>query len=192
MATSDRTRRPRADFTRNRAEILESADRQFAAAGVTTSLEAVAREAGVGSATLYRHFPTRDDLLAEVLQRRTVWIEAERDRIMDIDDTGAALTEWLMALETFFSEFDGLPDPLRNAYLEEHNPLATTCTGFIDLTDIFVSRAQADGKAKVWLRGRDLFLAALSLSWIRGATLADDSSQDHLRELVVHGWAAER
>jgi AcrR family transcriptional regulator len=76
--TSDaRARRPRADFERNRSEILAQAERHFAAEGVGASLEAVARDAGVGSATLYRHFPTRDALLAEVLERRATQIEAE-------------------------------------------------------------------------------------------------------------------
>jgi len=188
VAEAANGRRPRADFARNRAGILDSAERQFSAEGVNASLETVARGAGVGSATLYRHFPTREALLAELLERRIVQIESERSRIDRMDDTGEALAAWLVALEDFFAAFDGLPGPLRDAMLEEHNPLTTTCTGFIDSTDTFLAAAQRDGKARESLRGRDLFLAALTLSWIRGASLADRDSQRQLRALISDGW----
>lgn len=189
MAEQATTRRkPRADYARNRDEILASAEKRFAEQGINSSLETVARDAGVGSATLYRHFPTRDALLAEVLQRRNDQLDAERVRLDRLDDSVAALEEWLLALEDFFCAFDGLPGPLRSAFAEEHNPLALTCTGFIDGTEHFLSAAQKDGRAHAWLRGRDLFLAALTLSWVRGASLADESSQSHLRELIAGGW----
>lgn len=181
-------RKPRADYARNRDEILASAEKAFSEQGINSSLETVAQDAGVGSATLYRHFPTRDALLAEVLQRRNDQLDAERVRLDQLEDSGAALQQWLLALEDFFCAFDGLPGPLRTAFAEEHNPLALTCTGFIDSTDHFLSAAQDDGRAHAWLRGRDLFLAALSLSWVRGASLADESSQTHLRALIAGGW----
>ena len=59
-------RPPRADASRNRAQLLEVASRVFAAAETEPSLREIAREAGVGIATLYRHFPTREDLVAAV------------------------------------------------------------------------------------------------------------------------------
>ncbi|WP_406121467.1 TetR/AcrR family transcriptional regulator [Streptomyces canus] len=58
-----RGRKPRADVQRNRAALLETAQRHFLRHGVGTSLEAVAREAGVGPGTLYRHFPEHPDCL---------------------------------------------------------------------------------------------------------------------------------
>ncbi|NGP04957.1 TetR/AcrR family transcriptional regulator [Rhodococcus sp. 14C212] len=183
-------RRPRADFERNRTEILESAERRFAEEGVGTSLEAVARDAGVGSATLYRHFPTRDALLAELLSRRQSQLESEKERIEQLADSGAALEQWLAALEEFFGAFEGLPGPLRSAFLAEHNPLAVSCTGFIDLTGQFLAAAQRDGRAHSWIRARDLFLAALALSWVRGASLADETSHHHLRALIRDGYVS--
>jgi AcrR family transcriptional regulator len=183
-------RRPRADFARNRQEILGSAERQFTAEGVNSSLETVAKNAGVGSATLYRHFPTREALLAEVLQGRSDRLDTETERIAAIVDPGTALTEWLLAMEDFFAAFEGLTGPLRDAFLAEHNPLTTTCSGFIDVTEKFLTAAQSAGVARSDLRARDLFLATLMLSWIRGAALADESSQPHMRLLVEQGWAA--
>ncbi|WOC60962.1 TetR/AcrR family transcriptional regulator [Paenarthrobacter sp. AT5] len=184
------SRRPRADSERNRSEILNQAEKHFSNHGVNASLETVARSAGVGSATLYRHFPTRDDLLAELLQDRNTRLDGERARIKTLADSGAALNLWLAALESYFAAFDGLPEPLRNALLEEQNPLATTCYGFIEYTDEFLAAAQRDGKASPSVRGRDLFLAALAFSWVRGAALADDSSLHHLHDLIAEGYTA--
>jgi AcrR family transcriptional regulator len=189
MAAEPRVRRPRADFERNRVEILAQADRHFSAEGVGASLEAVARDAGVGSATLYRHFPTRDALLAEVLARRATQLDAEIERIETLDDSDAALEAWLLAMEDFFGAYEGLPGPLRSAFLEKHNPLATTCVGFIELTDRLLRAAQEDGHARPEVRGRDLFLGALAISWLRGAAMADSSSRRHLRDLLKHSYA---
>lgn len=60
------SRKPRADAERNRLRLLEAARAAFSKGGTTVSLEEIARQAGVGIGTLYRHFPTRDALIAEV------------------------------------------------------------------------------------------------------------------------------
>ena len=64
-----RKRRPRADAVRNRERVLEAAKAVFSAGGSEASLEAVARHAGVGIGTLYRHFPTREALFEAVYRR---------------------------------------------------------------------------------------------------------------------------
>src|SRR5579863_8618847 len=61
-----RDRKPRADGQRNRARLLDVAKQEFTRAGANASLEAIAKQAGVGPGTLYRHFPTREDLLQAV------------------------------------------------------------------------------------------------------------------------------
>ena len=70
MRLSDKsTRKPRADAVRNRERVLEAAKAVFSAGGAEASLEAVARAAGVGIGTLYRHFPTREALFEAVYRR---------------------------------------------------------------------------------------------------------------------------
>ena len=64
--STPREKKPRADALRNRERILEEAKKAFTRAGADISLEEVARQAGVGPGTLYRHFPTRDALLESV------------------------------------------------------------------------------------------------------------------------------
>ena len=66
---TDQTRKPRADAVRNRERVLEAAKAVFSAGGPEASLEAVAKRAGVGIGTLYRHFPTREALFEAVYRR---------------------------------------------------------------------------------------------------------------------------
>jgi AcrR family transcriptional regulator len=92
-------RRPRADVQRNRAALLEAAQRHFLRFGVGTWLEAVAKEAGVGPGTLYGHFPTREALLAAVLQARSEELMARRADIAQLGDASEALRQWLRAAD---------------------------------------------------------------------------------------------
>ncbi|MHC5557866.1 TetR/AcrR family transcriptional regulator [Kocuria sp. U4B] len=183
------TRRPRTDARRNRTRILEVAEEFFAEAGITGSLDALAKRAGVGAGTLYRHFPNRDALLAALLQARNEDLEARHRAIREETDSAAALEQWLEALGEWVTAFDGLSDPLRAALSEESSPLAITCQGFITTTDEFLAAAQREGTARPWVRGRDLFLAALATAWVRGAAMSDEASAQAMRDMVRSGWA---
>ena len=68
--TAARERRPRTDAQRNRTHILDVAEQYFAEHGITGSLDAIAKRAGVGPGTLYRHFPNREALLDALLTAR--------------------------------------------------------------------------------------------------------------------------
>ncbi len=191
--TTARERRPRTDAQRNRAHILDVAERHFAEHGVTSSLDAIAKRAGVGAGTLYRHFPNRDALLDALLTARAEELVARRDAIRhDERDATEALAQWLDALGAWATAFDGLPEPLRMAVSEETSPLALTCQGFVTTTDEFLTAAQEAGGARPGVRGRDLFLGVLATSWVSGAAMADESSTAALNALMRAGWERPR
>ena len=184
------TRRPRTDAQRNRSLILEVAEQYFAEHGIAGSMDAIAKRAGVGAGTLYRHFPNRDALLAALLQARDEELEARRNAIQgEGSDATEALARWLDALVEWVTAFDGLPEPLRAALSVEGSPLALTCQGFITATEHFLRAAQHEGGAQPWVRGRDLFLSALATGWVSGAAMADESSAQALRAVMRSGWA---
>ncbi|MGY0063613.1 TetR/AcrR family transcriptional regulator [Streptomyces sp. LZ34] len=189
-ARGQQGRRPRADVQRNRAALLEAAQRHFLRYGVSASLEAVAKEAGVGPATLYRHFPTREALLAAVLQTRSEELVARRADIAQLGDASEALRQWLRAMEEYFSAFSGLPEPLMAAAREQEpgNPLTLPCDTLIATTDEYVRAAQLSGQARPSVEGYDLFLAAVSVAWIRGTGATDEESLDRLRALIESGY----
>lgn len=186
-------RRPRSDKQRNRSLILDVAEQYFSEHGISGSMDAIAKRAGVGAGTLYRHFPTRDALLAALLQARDDELVAERGRLRATEqDAATVLDAWLGALGRWASAFDGLPEPLRAALGEEHNPLALTCQGYIDDTDTFLQGAKREGTARTEVRARDLFLAVLATSWVRGAALADEATPEALDSLTRRGWTSGR
>jgi AcrR family transcriptional regulator len=169
--------------------LLQVAEQHFSEHGVASSLEAIAKRAGVGAGTFYRHFPNREALLAALLQARADELVARRDAIRQQErDTTTALTLWLDALSEWATAFDGLPEPLRAAATEDASPLALTCQGYITTTDEFLHAAQRDGGARPEVRGRDLFLGVLAISWVRGAAMADETSPQALSALLRTGW----
>ncbi|MFF2644626.1 TetR/AcrR family transcriptional regulator [Streptomyces niveus] len=102
----------RADARRNYARILAVAEEEVAAHGVDASLEQIARTAGVGSATVRRHFPSRAALLNAVFSERVEALCARARELTDADDARAALLEWLGALTTYAASARGLADAL--------------------------------------------------------------------------------
>src|SRR5215472_848185 len=110
--TAKPTRRPRADGERNRTRLIAAAKRACAERGAAVSLEHIAREADVSIATLYRHFPTRDELIAAVYQQEvTVLIEAA-DQLMTDREPVAALREWLMLFVEFLGAKHGMAEAM--------------------------------------------------------------------------------
>jgi AcrR family transcriptional regulator len=183
-------RRPRSDKQRNRSHILQIAEQYFTEHGINGSLDAIAKRAGIGPGTLYRHFPTRESLLAALLQARDEELDARREAIRQEPDAARALARWLDAVGEWATAFDGLPEPLREALTENKSPLTLTCQGFITYTDEFLHAAQREGKARNEVRARDLFLSVIATSWVRNAAMAEESSPSALHDLMRTGWAA--
>ncbi|MGY3424146.1 AcrR family transcriptional regulator [Bradyrhizobium sp. F1.13.4] len=92
---TDQTRKPRADAVRNRERVLEAAKAVFNAGGPEASLEAVAKRAGVGIGTLYRHFPTREDLFEAVYRREVEQLSELAEQLKNAKDPVDALRRWL-------------------------------------------------------------------------------------------------
>ena len=89
-------RRPRADALRNRERILEVAKQQFSRAGGDASLDDIAKQAGVGPGTLYRHFPTRENLLKAVYRTEMEKLAAAERKLAETMPPIEALRAWLL------------------------------------------------------------------------------------------------
>jgi AcrR family transcriptional regulator len=93
--SQDTDRKPRADSVRNRELLLNTAKAAFAEVGADVALEEIARRAGVGIGTLYRHFPTRDALMAAVYRREVDQLSAAAERLLAEGPPLKALEVWL-------------------------------------------------------------------------------------------------
>jgi AcrR family transcriptional regulator len=111
-------RAPRADATRNRERLLAAAKAVFSAGGAEASLEAVARRAGVGIGTLYRHFPTREALFEAVYRREVDELAALAERLRAEAPPGEALRQWVRANVEFVATKKGMAAALA---LAAHN-----------------------------------------------------------------------
>lgn len=89
-------RKPRADAQRNRARILEIAKHAFTKSGANISLDDVARQAGIGAGTLYRHFPTRDALLEAVYRSEVEKLAAAEREFAETMPPIEALRAWML------------------------------------------------------------------------------------------------
>jgi AcrR family transcriptional regulator len=89
-------RKPRADAQRNRERILEVAKQEFTRSGASASLEEIAKKAGVGPGTLYRHFPTREELLVAVYRSEMEKLAAAERTFADTLPPVKALRAWLL------------------------------------------------------------------------------------------------
>ncbi|WP_205698733.1 TetR/AcrR family transcriptional regulator [Conexibacter sp. SYSU D00693] len=93
--TAEPDRPLRADARRNRERILAAAKQLLAEAGADAQMDDIARRAGVGVGTLYRHFPTKDELLGALLKQKFVELKARAERHLELDDPWEGLTGML-------------------------------------------------------------------------------------------------
>jgi AcrR family transcriptional regulator len=111
MAQPDRPLR--ADAARNRARVLEVAYDTFAAQGLSVPIDEIARRAGVGAGTVYRHFPTKEDLFRAVVEDRIQRIVNDGRALVAGDDPGEALFTFLRSMVLEWGATDrGLTDAL--------------------------------------------------------------------------------
>ncbi|MEJ2816823.1 TetR/AcrR family transcriptional regulator [Caulobacter sp. CCG-8] len=96
--SAPKARKPRADSLRNRDLLLTAAKAAFTETSADAPLEDIARRAGVGIGTLYRHFPTREALIAAVYAREVGQLSASADALLAERSAGEALEAWLNLL----------------------------------------------------------------------------------------------
>jgi AcrR family transcriptional regulator len=118
------TRPLRADAQRNRDRLLEVAVRAFSTEGPEVTLEAVAKEAGVGIGTLYRHFPTREALVEAAYRSELLRLCAAADELVADEPGDVALRTWMDRFVDYMTTKRGMADALRAVIASGLNPYA--------------------------------------------------------------------
>ena len=136
---SSPSRRPRADAARNRERLIEAASAAFATGAKEVSLEAIARDAGVGIGTLYRHFPIRDALVEVVHRDGLATVLARADELLAEHDPATALRLWMDDYAQFVARKRGMAESLRAlskagviAASDTHSRISDTLQKFLD------------------------------------------------------------
>lgn len=161
--TADRPRR--ADARRNRDAILDAARETFEAEGVLAPLDGIAVRAGVGNATLYRNFPTRDDLLSAVMASGIETAAADADALAQELSPRDALAEWLVRLTWQLRIWHDLPYCVATSQADPESPVGAACHPLLITTRSLLDAAQAAGDADATVTAEEVFELATTLSW---------------------------
>jgi len=187
----DGPRALRADARRNYDQLVKAASAQFTEYGAGASLEDIAKRAGVGIGTLYRHFPTRDDLIAKVVAESTAAIVARGHALLDAASPSVALARWLRELVTFVTTYRGLTAALAASYVGSGTELCVYCDLMSEAGGALLARAQAAGEIRRDANVREIILTAHSAAWIAEQT-KDPAAVDRLLGILFDGLRANR
>lgn len=181
-------RAQRADAKRNVERLLEAARVAIARDGPDASLDDIARDAGVGSGTLYRHFPTRVALLEAVYRDEVGRLCAEGDRLLESDaEPGEALSEWLQTYVSFGAVKRGLMGPLTTA-LGQDSDLFATCKSMVKSTGgQLVERAQAAGAIREDVNVTDVLMLASAIAHAGELTREGSDLSGRLLAVAIDG-----
>jgi len=193
LLTPPKAKRPRslrADAQRNCEGLLAAADAEFAARGADASLEDIARRAKVGIGTLYRHFPTREDLLARVLNDSTDVIVARGRELLEGPSPGANLIQWIRELVDYTTTYRGLSAALANGFIAESGTrLCSNCDVISSVGAALLSRAQAAGEVRPDAQVVEVILSAHSAAWV-GEQTKDRGAVERLLGILFDGLRA--
>lgn len=145
----------RADAARNRARVLEVAYETFAAEGLAVPIDEIARRAGVGPGTIYRHFPTKEALFEAVISDRVRVIVAQGRQLL-AEDPATALFEFLRAMVRTSAFDHGLIDALERYGVDFEAAAPGAEATFLGLTDDLLTAAQRAGTVRTDIGAAEL------------------------------------
>ena len=178
----------RADAQRNYQRLLGAAAAAFAERGADdVSLEEIARRAGVGIGTLYRHFPTRQALLEAVYRDQVEAVRAAAEELLDSDAPGEALADWLRVLVAFSSTKHSLTTALL-ATMDKDSDLLSSCGVVIrGSAEALLTRAQEAGAVRADANAADLVRLVHAVNLVGQHAPTDPGQRDRLLGLVLDG-----
>ncbi|WP_370103119.1 TetR/AcrR family transcriptional regulator [Bradyrhizobium yuanmingense] len=163
---TDQTRKPRVDAVRNRERVLEAAKLVFSAGGSEASLEAVAKRAGVGIGTLYRHFPTREALFEAVYRREVEQLSELAEQLKNAKDPVEALRRWLRSGVEFVATKKGMMAALALAVQSGSELHAFSFERLTKAIGSLLDRAVAAGEMRADISPEDLLRAFFGMCYV--------------------------
>jgi AcrR family transcriptional regulator len=178
----------RADARQNRARLITAATEAFAARGADAPMEDIARRAGVGIGTLYRHFPSRLDLQAAVFRTQVRDICDQGEALTQTDSPGPAFAAWARALTAYLVTKRGLSRTLIDAVGVESELITSCWTIMRETTDRLLLSAQQAGVIRSDVTGMDV------MRLVHGVAVSSEKDPDrtsHLLSITLDGLAAK-
>ena len=179
-------RKPRTDALRNRERILEVAKGAFTRQGADTSLDEIAKQAGVGAGTLYRHFPTRDALIEGVYRNEVEKLAAAAGSFAETMSPIEALRAWMLLLVDYIAA-KHIIAPALNSMVGGPSRLYEGSRSLIQgAIDELVKRAKRSGDLRRDLDAFDLLRALIGVSHV-GSGADWQQSARRLVDILIAG-----
>jgi AcrR family transcriptional regulator len=184
--------RLRADARRNRDRLIAAARDAFAEHGAEASLDEIARRAGVGPGTLYRHFPTRLALIEAVYRDGVEALCAEARDLMSSPAPSEAFAAWLRSFLTYAGAKRGLATALMAITGEDRPPVFAACHEMIrEAGDALLARAQEAGAVRPDVQLWDLLKLVSGIAMTCEQAPDGEIMADRLLALVLNGVRAQ-
>lgn len=161
-------RRLRADSIRNRELLLAAATEIFGGGGKQASLEAIARKAGVGIATLYRHFPAREDLFEAVYRHEVDHLGTLAEELAQEAEPLEALRKWMHASVRLMATKKGMVDALQLATYGSSELKAYSSARMAGGIGLLLERGVAAGTIRDDVSAEDLLRAVVGIFYAQG------------------------
>jgi AcrR family transcriptional regulator len=177
----------RADARQNRARLIAAATEAFAQKGADASLEDVARRAGVGIGTLYRHFPTRLDLQAAVFRSQVSTVCGQGDALLEAEGPADAFAAWIRALAAYLVTKRGLSRALIEAVGVESELITSCWMAMRETTERLLTSGQEAGVIRPDVTATDV------MRLVHGVALSTEKEPDRaglLLSVAIDGLAA--
>jgi AcrR family transcriptional regulator len=183
---STTARKPRADALRNRERILEFAKAAFTRQGVNASLDEIAKQAGVGAGTLYRHFPTRDELIEGVYRNEVEKLAAAAARFAETMSPLEALRAWMLLLVDYIAAKHIIAPALNTIAGGPSRLHEGSRTKIHNAIDQLAKRAKKSGDLRRDLDASDLLRALIGVSQV-GSGADWQQSARRLVDILIAG-----
>ena len=178
-------RKPRADAQRNRERILEVAKQAFAQHGASASLDEIARQVGVGPGTLYRHFPTREELLREVYRAELEKLAAAEQKFAQTMAPTDALRAWLLLFVDSIAAKQLIAPALNTLLGDPKKVFEASYAKMHEAIRALVKRGVASGEIRSDLDPVDLLRALVGVSHVASAPDWQPSARRLVDILIV-------
>jgi AcrR family transcriptional regulator len=162
---TDPARKPRADGARNRQLLIDAAKAGFAEAGLTVSLEEIARRAGVGIGTLYRHFPSREAVVEAVFRREVDQLVDVVPQLLETLPAGEALHQWMHLFVNYIATKRLIAPSLGPAIGRASAPHATPAELITRAISTLLKSAVRGGDVRKDIDPSDLLRALIGVSY---------------------------
>jgi AcrR family transcriptional regulator len=159
----------RADARRNRERVLAAAARAFAGEGPAATIEAIAKDAGVGVGTVYRHFPTREALIEAAYRSELVAVCDAAPVLLDDYPPAEALRAWMDRFVDYMTTKIGMSDALRAVIAAGSNPYARSRDMLNDALGLFLTAGIADSSLRDDIPADDVLINLSGIALAAGA-----------------------